>query len=262
MLHNLPSLNPTANKQVHLMPPIDGCAYAKGQCNGATGVLLDVSRSKPRGELVMGECVRCGHDNDERSTTCAMCSWPFSREGWMTTRFKISRVTLDTGCVNAKGLNHDLNTLESWARQGKLVLQRSDALLRELKGSQERFQKAQSMPEHPRPLVWGVSTWGGSDVWAGPNLSEDLRQILFPTAYPLTSNQEHDIDHLSLHVQSGGDVFVTLNKNDFITRGRQESLRLMGIWVFTPVELVDLLTELYSWSKPDFAGGGSNDDAG
>ena len=69
-----------------------------------------------------------------------------------------------------------------------------------------------------------------------------------PPASPLTDNQSHDVEHLRLHVRTGGDVFVTHNRNDFITRGRQEELRSHGIWVMSPSELVGLLTELCGWA--------------
>ena len=81
----------------------------------------------------------------------------------------------------------------------------------------------------------------------GPDLPSELQQILFPTANPLTENQRSDVEHLRLHVRTGGDVFVALNPNDFITRGRQETLRSFGIRVLSPSELVGLLTELYGW---------------
>ena len=94
---------------------------------------------------------------------------------------------------------------------------------------------------------FGRSALGGPDVLAGPDLPGELRQILFPTASPLTENQRNDVEHLRLHVRTGGDVFVTLNPNDFITRGRHEMLRSFGIWVLSPGELVGLLKESYGW---------------
>ena len=194
----------------------------------------------------MGECVKCGHRNVAGATACAQCTWPFSREAWTSTKQRIRRVTLDTGCVNAKGLDADLNTLEQWAASGCLELQRSGAMLQELSG-EARVAKAKSLPPHPGLFTLGVSALGGPDVLAGPDLPKELEQILFPTAHPLTDNQRYDVEHLRLHVRTGGDVFVTLNPNDFITRGRHETLRSFGIWVLSPDELVGLLRELYGW---------------
>lgn len=119
-------------------------------------------------------------------------------------------------------------------------------MLDELEGK-ARVAKAQSLAPHPGLFTIGFSAIGGPDVLAGPDLSSELQQILFPTANPLTENQRHDVEHLRLHVRTGGDAFVTLNPNDFITRGRQETLRSFGIWVLSPGELVGLLTELYGW---------------
>ena len=68
-----------------------------------------------------------------------------------------------------------------------------------------------------------------------------LRHILFPTSQHLTPNQEKDIEHLQYHVHTGGDLFVTRNPKDFIYRGKQEALWSIGIWVFTPEEVVEHL---------------------
>lgn len=194
----------------------------------------------------MGECVKCGHRNTPGGIACARCTWPFSCDGWATSELRIRHVTLDTGCVNAKGLDPDLNTLERWAAAEYLELQRSSAMLGELTG-EARVAKAQSLAPHPDLFTLGCSMLGGSDVLAGPDLPGELQQILFPTANPLTENQRYDVEHLRLHVRTGGDAFVTLNPNDFITRGRKETLRSFGIWVLSPSEMVALLTELYEW---------------
>jgi hypothetical protein len=205
------------------------------------------SKDDPRGEeTFLGKCVKCGHRNTTSAVACARCTWPFSRDAWGASKLRIRRVTLDTGCVNAKGLNPDLNTLERWGAAQYLELQRSSAMLGEL-GGEARVAKARSLAPHPGLSTLGSGDLGGPDVLAGPDLPGELQQILFPTANPLTENQRYDVEHLRQHVRTGGDVFVTLNPNDFITRGRQATLRSFGIWVLSPSELVGLLTELYSW---------------
>jgi len=70
---------------------------------------------------------------------------------------------------------------------------------------------------------------------------------MFPTTSVLTANQKYDIEHLRLHVLTGGDVFVTRNTRDFVAHGKQPGLARLGIWVFTPGELVIFLRELYGW---------------
>jgi hypothetical protein len=140
-----------------------------------------------------------------------------------------------------------MNTLERWAAAGRLELQRSTAMLGELAGL-ARIVKAQSLGQHPGLFTLGQSALGGPDVVAGPDLAVELRQILFPTVSALTENQRYDVEHLRLHVRTGGDVFVTLNHNDFITRGRQEALQSFGIWVLSPGDLVGLLASLYGWA--------------
>ena len=194
----------------------------------------------------MPGCAKCGGEVPVAADNCSACSWPFSLTAWPQTSLRIHRITLDTCCINAKGKNEPLNTLERWAHDGFLELQRSDAMLNEIKG-EARVAKAESMAEHPGQFVLDKSVLDGPDVLAGPELATELQELLFPTAHPLTGNQKHDVEHLRLHVLTGGDVFVTLDSNDFITRGRQESLRACGIWVMQPLDLVELLRALYGW---------------
>jgi hypothetical protein len=198
-------------------------------------------------EDIMGKCVKCEHQNLTGILACVQCSWPFSVDAWKTSRQQIRRVTLDTSCVNARRRHPDLNTLERWAVQGLLELQRSEAMLRELRGEARR-EKARQLVHHPDLFTLGSSRLG-EDVFPGPDLLGELQQVLFPTAKPLTENQCYDVEHLRLHVRTGGDIFVTLNPNDFITRGRQETLRSFGVWVLSPGELVRLLTEVYGWQQ-------------
>ena len=120
-------------------------------------------------------------------------------------------------------------------------------MLSELQGG-GRISKAGTLGDHPGLFTVGLSRVGGPDVIAGPDLREELRQLLFPTSAVLTRNQEHDIEHLRQHIQTGGDVFVTLNRRDFIIRGRQGALRRTGVWVMTPGELVSLLRDHFGWS--------------
>ena len=189
------------------------------------------------------ECVKCRRGHTAGAGACSDCGWPFTIEAWADFERAPRRLTLDTGCINARARNEDLNVLERWAEQGRIVLQRSDAMLAEMKG-EARLSKAASLAPHPGLFTLGVSRLGGPDVLAGPDIREELEAILFPTASPLTANQRHDVEHLRAHVRTGGDVFVTLNSNDFITRGRQERLRSVGIWVMSPGEVVNLLKSL------------------
>ncbi len=193
------------------------------------------------------ECVRCGCKNAHGATACRDCGWPFTLEQWADFERPPYRISLDTGCINARAQNDDLNRLERWAREGKLVLQRSDAMLAELKG-EARVSKAATLPPHPGLFTLGVSRLGGPDVLAGPDMKDELETILFPTASTLTANQRYDVEHLRAHVRTGGDVFVTLNPNDFVVRGRQERLRSVGIWVMSPDELIGLLKSAFRWT--------------
>jgi len=121
-------------------------------------------------------------------------------------------------------------------------------MLKELRGA-ARINKAQSLERHPKLFMLDQSLLNGPDVLAGPDLFETIAGILFPTARPMTENQLFDVEHLRLHVRTGEDVFVTLNPNDFVTRGRQGDLRRRGIWVLSPTETVALLNSLYQWAR-------------
>lgn len=194
------------------------------------------------------DCVRCGGNNELDATACTDCRWPFTVEACADFTRPPYRITVDTSCINVRRQNQDLNALELWAQQGRLVLQRADAMLGEIKG-EARVTKAEAMAPHPGMFTLGVSALGGPDVLAGPDMEAELEGILFPTSAALTPNQRHDVEHLRKHIQTGGDVFVTLNPNDFITRGRQERFCSVGIWVMPPRELVSLLTSAFAWSR-------------
>ncbi len=191
--------------------------------------------------------MKCGGRIEPNATACEDCGWPFTPGAWPTFERLPLRITLDTGCINVKRQNEELNLLESWAEDGRLVLQRAEAMLSEIKG-EDRVAKATAMPSHPELFTLGMSTLDGGDVLAGPDMRAEISEILFPTTATLTSNQRHDVEHLRADVRTGGDVFVTLNRNDFITEGRQERLRSMGIWVMLPAELTNLLGSAFGWS--------------
>jgi hypothetical protein len=194
------------------------------------------------------ECVKCGLKTDDAQPNCRHCTWPNSDAGWGSTTFKIKKVTLDTGCINAKQQDSALNTIERWAASGDLELQRSDTFLKEFSGPQAHVDKATDIDPFPRLATFGVSTFDGGDVLAGPDLGLEIKRILFPTVAHLNSNQQNDVEHLRQHVRTGLDVFLTKNVNDFIRGGKQETLRKRGIWVYTPDELVVRLGALSGWT--------------
>jgi hypothetical protein len=192
------------------------------------------------------ECVKCGYKNTVGAPACDRCSWPFSIKRWRLTNFKIHRLTIDTGCINAKRKDPDLNKLEDWKTQELLKVEIAFVLLKELKG-ENRLKKAQQTDSHPGLFILGASALSGGNVLAGPNIPTVLRQILFPTVSSLNTRQENDVEHLRAHIQVGADVFVTKNTADFIKNGKQQQLASIGVWVFQPSELVSLLKELYKW---------------
>jgi hypothetical protein len=196
----------------------------------------------------MIECVKCGHLLSSVSNACPSCTWPLSIDAWQATeRFRIRRITVDTNCVNSKQKDEYLNTLERWENEGRLILQRSNVFLEELKGPEQRTAKGQSIQAHPRLFTLDFSVCNDSDVLAGADSEESLQQILFPTTKNRNKNQSYDVEHLRQHIRTGGDVFLTMNTSDFIKHGKQAMLSRMGIWVFVPQELVELLRRLYGY---------------
>jgi len=152
--------------------------------------------------------------------------------------------------VNAKQAHADINQLEQWAREGRIVLERSGTFLAELKG-QRRIEKAALIPQHL--TVWALGVAGQSELGVttmlgGPDVHDEVRSVMFPTTATLNNNQNADIDHLRGHVRTGGDAFVTLDEDDFIRDGKRMELQRRGIWIFTPPEITQFLTELYGWN--------------
>lgn len=183
-------------------------------------------------------CIRCGLEVVDGS--CRGCTWPYTPAAWALwdrSRRPCFRITLDTGCVNARQKIADLNQLEAWSKAGRISLQRSGVLLEELKG-RRRIIKAQSL--NPQPSLWtlGRSSLGPDEhaVLAAQMPSEDtLTKILFPTTRHLTAGHRRDAQHLQWHVHTGGDLFVTRDL-DFLRQNQK--LYQIGIWVFAPAEAV------------------------
>lgn len=192
-------------------------------------------------------CPHCGVGEIEKDN-CSNCTWPYSLEGWKQYNRGIKRLSIDTGCINAKGNLASLNTLERWKNEGKLEIQRASSFLEEFRGPDHHVKKAKEISELPALFFLGSSILGRRDVLAGPDLRDVVKTILFPTVAILNQNQEYDVQHLHEHIRSGGDIFVTLNLKDFIYSGKKEKLRKYGVWVLTPDETLCLIDDLYGWS--------------
>ena len=192
------------------------------------------------------ECVKCGYKNAVDAQECVACKWPLAIEAWERSKHRISKVTKDSSCVNAKQQHTALNQLEEWEKQGQIHLQGAEELRKEAQGS---FQQAKAEATKPLPtnfFILGSSSLNGGDIFAGPEIWGQLRAILFPTVAELNDNQMSDVNHLAQHVRSGGDAFITRDTN-FMKDRKQETLRRYGIWVFHPEELVALFRQLHKW---------------
>jgi hypothetical protein len=190
----------------------------------------------------------CGW-RDVAPPACSQCPWPMSHEAWSQTTYVIRKVTLDTSCINQHQADDDLNQLEQWAGEGLFELQRSTAMLPELRGG-NRIAKAGGLDEHNRPWLIGVagrSEIGVTTFVGGPDLSDDLANLLFPTTATINSKQQADVDHLQSHIHAGADMFITKDLNDFIKHGKQVELSMRGLWVFDPHGAIAFLRDLYHW---------------
>lgn len=193
-------------------------------------------------------CIRCGSSRSTTDALCTACTWPFSLPAWDHTACRIKRITRDTCCINSKRQNQSLNQLEDWAERGYFLFQRTDEMLNEVSRSNtDRYlDKALTVDAVPGVFILGGSMLGGGDVLAGPDLTGEIRSILFPHPQ-LTKSQESDVRHLNEHVRTGGDIFTTLNTKDFLKHGKQEKLAQLGIWVFRPDELIQFLVNSMKW---------------
>ena len=57
----------------------------------------------------MLDCLRCGGAVADDDLNCGACTWPYRPAGWRRCRLPVERLTFDTGCVNAKQADSDLN---------------------------------------------------------------------------------------------------------------------------------------------------------
>jgi hypothetical protein len=159
------------------------------------------------------------------------------------------RLTVDTSCINAKQRSPELNQIENWQSQGLLEIQKATPFTIETLANSlpEAEAKERLIPKHPPLQELGRCMFGGGSVLAGPDLTAEIKSILFPSTKELTMNQTRDIQHLDEHVRTGGHLFVTLNTRDFVVSGKEAKLRKLGVWAITPTIALSLLKEIYGW---------------
>jgi len=195
------------------------------------------------------KCIHCGvgavgPDN------CTTCSWPYSEKGWLNFKMDLRRITIDTCCINAKQAHNTLNQLEKWKSEGKIEIQKSTPFSVEAQGNLKRAAKDRQVSGHPTASVLGPGfSLGDGSVLAGPDLRKEIQTILFPGVTVLSRGQERDILHLTEHVRTGGHLFLTLDRSDFIAGNKEKKLLSFGIWAVTPEKAVNLLISVYGWKR-------------
>lgn len=194
------------------------------------------------------KCIHCGI-GEVGPDNCAACSWPYSEKGWSNFTMDLRRITIDTNCINAKRAHGALNILEKWKNDGKIEIQKSTPFSVEAQGNRKREAKEKQVPGHPPLFVLGVSTLGGDAVLAGPDLIKEIQEILFPGVSPLSVGDERDVQHLAEHVRTGGHLFVTTDKGDFMSGNREKKLQSLGVWAVTPEKAVNFLASVHGWNR-------------
>jgi hypothetical protein len=115
-----------------------------------------------------------------------------------------------------------------------------------------RIKKGEQIPKQPELFRMGGSALDSDVVLAGPLIPiEDLQALLLPTTKELTGKQQRDLEHLQQHIRTGSALFVTLDADDFIKHGRREALYRIGVWTFTPAEVVEHLRRWHPGLRKD-----------
>jgi hypothetical protein len=171
--------------------------------------------------------------------------------------WRMLRLTLDTSCVidAAQGGVHsaEIDQLVNLARAGDVGLWLTSAFdIDQARASDENYRiNLQWLSERPLirqvpgPFRFDLSTFDGPDVLVSDEIAEadeKIKSILRPSykagdAFP--SRKVNDIHHLTAHLMSGHDAFVTQDEDDMIKR-RQVLRSDVGITVVTVAGAVAL----------------------
>lgn len=160
------------------------------------------------------------------------------------------KLTIDVDLMEAVPDVPGMAILKQWKEEGRIGLVDAAA-------SKSLRQPVYTWPGAPTPLksdnkpMWGrrhqaviIKKSGKADV-------KSISAILFPNTdhSRLNMDQINSVAHLLKHHSTKNEIFVTLNKKDFIDEGRREILQAqLGIVVMTPEETVQSLRKLQGWN--------------
>ena len=168
------------------------------------------------------------------------------------------KITIDTCLINASQKLEEVNRLEELNKKGLIIIVGTDRLLQETENHTKRLEKAKFYKNISEPLTIGFSRIGKAYISDGktrPAFSE-IASILFPTISKndLDRSQSNDVMHLISHIHSDSDYFITKNTKDFIDAKKDNNnrnggyknhkriqLEKIGIKVFTPKEIIEVL---------------------
>lgn len=172
-------------------------------------------------------------------------------------------VTLDTGCVNLYGRPPHgpwLNTLERWAKEGRILLVRAPTMWVEIskhKSGKYKERAASKIAATFRrlgtPFTLRLQQGGNpQNVREFRNIvPTELFRAVFEVIHPdkdfdreRSTKHGLDAEHVTYHVLAGADYFVTID-GDIL--GKRDKLADEEVDVFLPEECVKKLAAEHGW---------------
>lgn len=166
------------------------------------------------------------------------------------------KITLDAGLINAVPPIKEIDVLKAWEAEGKLEIHEADR-------AKEAPATVQQGWPGAAPSASGQRPWGGrgrppqKKNSATATAFNQLSAILFPykDSHKLDMSQINNVARLIRHQNLENNIFVTLNKQDYIEAGKRESLgAALKIIVMTPDEAVAMLKETEGWGNGKHGG--------
>ncbi|EKD25986.1 MAG: hypothetical protein ACD_79C01416G0002 [uncultured bacterium] len=160
----------------------------------------------------------------------------------------MTRIGLDTSCLNAKKTHTVLNELDVLEKNGKIKLITSTVHEKEQSSSnsndfwKEKYKGRINQKEKvPEVGHYNISEFDNC-VFGDRDISNKLEEIL--EINPESENDFYDLWLLETALAGDCEFFLTLNSKDFINNGKKEKLESLGIKIRLPNE--EFINELKS----------------
>ena len=159
------------------------------------------------------------------------------------------KITVDVGIMNASAPIDGMETLNRWAKEGKVEIAQADAP-----------KAAPAQPYNwpgaaPKPAQTWRDSQGGRRGRPRKSNGDNgqfrsLAAILYPSkdSQKLAMDEINDVAHILIHYTSKNTFFVTQNQKTFLEGGKREQLKAsLGILAMTPKETVEALAQIEGW---------------